>query len=280
VDEFGAQLSFFFNAHNDFLEEVAKFRAARRLWGRIMAQRFKAGNPRACMLRFHTQTAGSTLTAQQPENNVVRVALQALAAVMGGTQSLHTNSMDEALWLPTEKAVRVALRTQQIIAHESGVADTVDPLAGAYLIEELTDTIEKQAGEYIDKIDQMGGPLTAIEENYVQNEIQQAAYRYQQELESGEKGVVGVNIYQNEEEITLDKLTVDPKIEMEARQRLADLRQKRDGQKVNDLMGRLDTMAGGSENLLPLFVEMVENDITLGEICGVLRKKWGEYRPQ
>jgi len=280
VDEFGAQLSFFFNAHNDFLEEVAKFRAARRLWGRIMSQRFKASNPRACMLRFHTQTAGSTLTAQQPENNVVRVALQALAAVMGGTQSLHTNSMDEALWLPTEKAVRVALRTQQIIAHESGVADVVDPLGGAYLIEELTETIEKQAGEYIDKIDQMGGPLTAIEENYIQNEIQQAAYRYQQELESGEKGVVGVNIYQNEEEITLDKLTVDPKIEMEARQRLADLRQKRDGQKVNDLMGRLDTMAGGSENLIPLFVEMVENDITLGEICNVLRKKWGEYRPQ
>jgi methylmalonyl-CoA mutase N-terminal domain/subunit len=280
VDEFGAQLSFFFNAHNDFLEEVAKFRAARRLWGRIMSQRFKASNPRACMLRFHTQTAGSTLTAQQPENNVVRVALQAMAAVLGGTQSLHTNSMDEALWLPTEKAVRVALRTQQIIAHESGVADVVDPLGGAYLIEELTDAIEKQAGEYIDKIDQMGGAQTAIEENYIQNEIQQAAYRYQQELEAGEKSVVGVNIYQNEEEITLDKLTVDLKIELEARQRLAALRQKRDGQKVNDLLGRLDTMAGGSENLIPLFVEMVENDITLGEICNVLRKKWGEYRPQ
>jgi methylmalonyl-CoA mutase N-terminal domain/subunit len=199
---------------------------------------------------------------------------------LGGTQSLHTNSMDEALWLPTEKAVRVALRTQQIIAHESGVADVVDPLGGAYLIEELTDAIEKQAGEYIDKIDQMGGAQTAIEENYIQNEIQQAAYRYQQELEAGEKSVVGVNIYQNEEEITLDKLTVDLKIELEARQRLAALRQKRDGQKVNDLLGRLDTMAGGSENLIPLFVEMVENDITLGEICNVLRKKWGEYRPQ
>ena len=199
VDSFAAQLSFFFNAHNNFLEEIAKFRAARRMWANIMRDRFGATNPRACKLRFHTQTGGSTLTAQQPENNVVRVALQALSAVLGGTQSLHTNSMDEALWLPTEQSVRVALRTQQIIAHESGVADSVDPLAGSYLIEYLTDNIEAQARAYIQKIDQLGGALTAIENGYMQSEIQEAAYHYQQTVERGENTVVGVNAFQVDE---------------------------------------------------------------------------------
>ena len=206
IDEFAGQLSFFFNAHNNFLEEVAKFRAARRLWAKIMRERFKAEKPSSWQLRFHTQTAGSTLTAQQPENNVVRVTVQALSAVLGGTQSLHTNCMDEALWLPTEKAVRVALRTQQIIAHESGVADSVDPLAGSYLIEYLTDEIEKGAQEYITKIDDMGGALQAIEKGFMQNEIQNAAYAAQQAIERKEQIVVGVNQFQVEEEITLERL--------------------------------------------------------------------------
>src|SRR5215510_2599713 len=213
VDDFAPQLSFFFNAHNNFLEEVAKFRAARRLWAKIMRERFKAQKPSSWQLRFHTQTAGSTLTAQQPENNVVRVTVQALSAVLGGTQSLHTNSMDEALWLPTEKAVRVALRTQQIIAYESGVADSVDPLAGSYLIEYLTDEIEKGAQEYLARIDDMGGALKAIEQGYMQNEIQNAAYAAQQAIERGEQVVVGVNQFQVEEEMTLERLKVDPAIE-------------------------------------------------------------------
>jgi methylmalonyl-CoA mutase N-terminal domain/subunit len=279
VDEFASQLSFFFNAHNNFLEEVAKYRAARRLWARIMRERFKATDPKSWMLRFHTQTAGSTLTAQQPENNVVRVTLQALAAVMGGTQSLHTNSKDEALWLPTEKSVRVALRTQQIIANESGVADTADPLGGAYLIEYLTDEIEKRAMAYIDKIDAMGGALPAIEAGYIQNEIQDAAYAYQRSIESGEQVVVGINQYQSEEKVELERLTVNPAIEQDQRQRLAALRQKRDAAKVSELLGQLDIAAHGKENLMPLLVTCVENDITLGEICSCLRKVWGEYQP-
>ena len=213
VDEFAPQLSFFFNAHNNFLEEVAKFRAARRLWAQIMRDRFNAKDPRSWMLRFHTQTAGSTLTAQQPENNVVRVALQALAAVMGGTQSLHTNSMDEALWLPTEKSVRVALRTQQIIATESGVADTIDPLAGSYLIEYLTDEIADQAMAYIRKIDDLGGALAAIENGYMQHEIQEAAYHYQQAVEKKEQVVVGVNAFEVKESLELERVKVDPAIE-------------------------------------------------------------------
>jgi methylmalonyl-CoA mutase N-terminal domain/subunit len=279
VDAFGDQLSFFFNAHNNFLEEVAKFRAARRMWAKIMRERFHATNPRAWMLRFHTQTAGSTLTAQQPENNVVRVALQALAAVMGGTQSLHTNSMDEALWLPTEKAVRVALRTQQVIAHESGVADTIDPLAGSYLVEHLTDEIERKAQEYIQKIDDMGGALAAINAGYIQDEIQNAAYNFQQAVERKEEIVVGVNAFQVEEQIELERLKVDPAIEQEQRARLAVLRARRNAGRTNELLARLESAARGQENLVPLFIECVENDLTLGEICGVLRNVWGEYQP-
>jgi methylmalonyl-CoA mutase, N-terminal domain len=280
VDDFAGQLSFFFNAHNNFLEEVAKFRAARRLWAKIMRERFKAQKPASWQLRFHTQTAGSTLTAQQPENNVVRVTIQALSAVLGGTQSLHTNSMDEALWLPTEKAVRVALRTQQIIAYESGVADSVDPLAGSYLIEHLTDEIEKSAEEYISKIDEMGGALQAIERGYMQNEIQNAAYVAQQAIERKEDIVVGVNQFQVEEEMTLERLKVDPAIEAAARERLRKLREGRDQKSVDGLLAKLNAAAGGTENLMPLFIECVENDITLGEICNTLRAVWGEYVAQ
>ncbi len=279
VDDCAGQLSFFFNAHNNFLEEIAKFRAARRMWAQIMRERFKAQKPGSWMLRFHTQTAGSTLTAQQPENNVVRVALQALAAVMGGTQSLHTNSMDEALWLPTEKSVRVALRTQQIIAYESGVADTIDPLAGSYLVEYLTDEIERRASEYIARIDNMGGVLAAIEVGYIQDEIQNAAYDFQQALERGEEIVVGVNAFQTEGNIELERLRVDPTIESGQRKRLAVLRLQRDPNRVQDLLTRLENAAHGKDNLMPLLISCVEADITLGEICHTLREAWGEYEP-
>ena len=280
VDDFAGQLSFFFNAHNNFLEEVAKFRAARRLWARLMHDRFSARQESSMMLRFHTQTGGSTLTAQQPENNVVRVSLQALAAVLGGTQSLHTNSMDEALWLPTEKSVRVALRTQQIIAHESGVADTIDPLAGSYLIEYLTDEIEQLAMEYIHRIDELGGALKAIEQGYIQGEIQDAAYRTQQAIEKGDQLVVGVNAFQSDEKITLERLIVDPTIEESQRAHLNDLRDKRDADKVSLLLSQLENTASKSdENLMPLFIECVENGVTLGEICSVLRRVFGEYHP-
>ncbi len=278
VDDFADQISFFFNAHNNFLEEVAKFRAARRLWAKIMCERFGARNPKSWLLRFHTQTGGSTLTAQQPENNIVRVALQALAAVMGGTQSLHTNSMDEALALPTENAVRIALRTQQIIAHESGVADSVDPLGGAYLIEHLTDEIERGAAAYIQKIDDMGGALAAIQNGYIQGEIQDAAYRALQAIEAGEEIVVGINAFEIEEKLTLEKLKVDPAIEHTQRAKLAALRACRDPARVTELRAQLETTARTSENLLPLFVECVENDLTLGEICHTLRGVWGEYQ--
>lgn len=277
VDRFADQLSFFFAAHSNFLEEVAKFRAARRLWARIMRERFHARDPKSWMLRFHTQTGGSTLTAQQPENNVVRVAIQALAAVLGGTQSLHTNSMDEALWLPTEKSVRVALRTQQIIAQESGVADSIDPLAGSYVIEYLTNEITERAMSYIEKIDALGGALAAIEKGYIQSEIQEAAYRYQKSVENKEQIIVGVNAYQVEESLELEALTVNPAIEQQQRQRLVELRQNRDTARVNELLSQLDTVARSRENLMPLFITCVENDLTLGEICGVLRNVWGEY---
>ncbi|MBX3045817.1 MAG: methylmalonyl-CoA mutase [Anaerolineales bacterium] len=279
IDDFAGQLSFFFNAHNHFLEEVAKFRAARRLWARIMKERFGAQNPSSWKLRFHTQTAGSTLTAQQPQNNVARVTVQALAAVLGGTQSLHTNSLDEALWLPTESAVRVALRTQQIIAHESKAGDTVDPLGGSYAIEYLTDQIEAEAQKYLDRIEEMGGALAAIEQGFVQNEIQNAAYAFQQALENGEEIVVGVNAFQTEEDVQPERLEVDPSLEAAARQRLAALRQRRDNVRVQELLGHLETAAKGSDNLLPLFIESVENNITLGEICNHLRRIWGEYQP-
>jgi methylmalonyl-CoA mutase, N-terminal domain len=279
IDEFAPQLSFFFNSHNNFLEEVSKFRAARRLWAEIMRDQFGAKDARSMMLRFHTQTAGSTLTAQQPENNVVRVSLQALAAVLGGTQSLHTNSMDEALWLPTEKSVRVALRTQQIIAYESGVADTVDPLAGSYVIEHLTDEIVKGAKEYLARINEMGGALAAIENGYIQSEIQEAAYQYQQAIDKGEQVVVGVNKFQVAEKLELERLAVDPAIEEAQKQRLASLRQRRDAGRVNELLAVLETAARGSDNLMPIFITCVENNITLGEICNLLRKVWGEYQP-
>lgn len=279
VDDFAPQLSFFFNAHNQFLEEIAKFRAARKLWAQIMKERFGAKNPRSWQLKFHTQTGGSTLTAQQPENNIVRVALQALAAVMGGTQSLHTNSMDEALALPTQKAVQVALRTQQIIAYETGVADTVDPLAGSYAIENLTDEIVRRAQDYINKIDEMGGALAAIENGFINNEIQDAAYAYQQAVESGEQIIVGMNQFAVKEETQPDLLRVDPKIEIGQREKLADLRARRDNAKVAELRGQLETAARGKDNLMPLFVTCVENDVTLGEICHTLRGVYGEYRP-
>jgi methylmalonyl-CoA mutase N-terminal domain/subunit len=277
VDGFASQLSFFFNAHNNFLEEIAKYRAARRMWARIMRERFGAKDPKSWQLRFHTQTAGSTLTAQQPDNNVVRVTLQALAAVMGGTQSLHTNSRDEALWLPTEKSVRVALRTQQIIAYESGVADTVDPLAGSYVVEYLTDEIEQRANDYLAKIDSMGGALAAIEAGYMQNEIQEAAYQYQRALENKEATLVGVNAFQVEEKLDMERLKVDPAIEQNQRARLAEVRQSRDAARVSELLGQLETAARGNENLMPLFIECVSHMITLGEITGVLRTVWGEY---
>jgi methylmalonyl-CoA mutase N-terminal domain/subunit len=244
-----------------------------------MRERFGARKPASWSLRFHTQTGGSTLTAQQTEYYVVRVALQALAAVLGGTQSLHTNSMDEALWLPTEKSVRVALRTQQIIAHESGVADTIDPLAGSYLIEYLTDEIERRAREYIQKIDELGGALAAIEQGYIQVEIQEAAYRFQQAVERGEEIVVGVNAFQVDQKVDLEPLRVDPAIEAAQCERLAALRAHRDPGRVGELLGRLESAARGSENLMPLFISAVESSVTLGEICRVLRSVWGEYQP-
>ncbi|MGD2205472.1 MAG: methylmalonyl-CoA mutase family protein [Anaerolineae bacterium] len=278
VDDFAPRLSFFFNAHNNLLEEVAKFRAARRLWARIMRERFGAQNPRSWRLRFHTQTAGSMLTAQQPENNVVRVTLQALAAVLGGTQSLHTNSRDEALSLPTEQSVQIALRTQQIIAHESGVADSVDPLAGSYLIEEWTDKIEQQARDYIDKIDALGGALKAIEQGYVQREIQESAYRWQLAVDQGDKVIVGINRYEVEEELELDLLRVDPAVGERQAARLQALRARRDAETVSAALSRLEQSARGDENLLPLILNAVEAYATLGEICGVMRRVFGEYQ--
>jgi methylmalonyl-CoA mutase N-terminal domain/subunit len=279
VDEFASQLSFFFNAHNNFFEEIAKFRAARRLWARIMKERFGAADEKSWMLRFHTQTAGSTLTAQQPENNVIRVTLQALAAVLGGTQSLHTNSMDEALWLPTEKSVRVALRTQQIIAHESGVADSVDPVAGSYLIEQLTNAIEKEATAYIQRIDEMGGVLQSIDGGYIQNEIQNASYTYQKEVEAKKQIIIGVNEYQVEEKQDLERLKMDSSIEAHQIEKLKNFKNSRDAAKVSELLTVLEKSARTDENLMPVFITCVENGITLGEITGVLKSIWGEYQP-
>ena len=278
VDEFAPRISFFFNAHNNLLEEIAKFRAARRLWARIMRERFGARDPRSLMLRFHTQTAGSSLTAQQPEVNVVRTTIQALAAVLGGTQSLHTNAMDEALALPSEHAARVALRTQQVIANESGVADTVDPLAGSYAIEQLTDEIETRATEYLEKIDAMGGMLRAIELGYVQREIQESAYRYQRAIETRDAIVVGVNRYQVEEESHVSILRVDPAVEQAQVERLRALRDRRDSRAVETTLARLEEGARGTENLLPRILECVEAYATVGEISNRLRGVWGEYR--
>jgi methylmalonyl-CoA mutase N-terminal domain/subunit len=279
VDRIAGQLSFFFNAHNHFLEEIAKYRAARRLWARTMRERFGAREDRSQKMRFHAQTAGSTLTAQQPENNVVRVAVQALAAVMGGAQSLHTNSMDEALWLPTEKAVRVALRTQQIIAHESKAGDSADPLGGSYLIEYLTNEIEARAQTYIDEIETRGGALAAIESGYIQGEIHNAAYEFQQALESNEEIVVGMNAYTADEPLDIERLEMDPALEQSQCEKLAALRARRDQPRVDELLDQLETAATGTQNLMPLFIECVDNSVTLGEICGRLRQLWGEYRP-
>jgi len=278
VDDFAPRLSFFFNAHNNLLEEVAKFRAARRLWARIMRERFQAQDPKSWMLRFHTQTAGSMLTAQQPENNVVRVTLQALAAVLGGTQSLHTNSRDEALSLPTEESVQIALRTQQIIAHESGVADSIDPLAGSYLIESWTDQIEQHAAAYIEKIDAMGGALKAIEKGYMQREIQESAYRWQVAVDACDKIVVGVNQYRVEEKPELNLLRVDPGVGARQAARLRALRARRDNELVSIKLSRLREAAQSNDNLMPLILSAVESYATLGEICAVLRQVFGEYQ--
>src|SRR3984893_6239948 len=277
VDEFAPQLSFFFNAHSDLLEEIAKFRAARRLWAKIMRERFAAKDPRSLLLRFHAQTAGSSLTAQQPENNIVRVAIQALAAVLGGCQSLHTNSMDEALALPTEDAALIALRTQQIIANETGVANTIDPVAGSYAIERLTNEIESGAMAYIEKIDVLGGMLRAIESGFVQTEIQKAAYEYQRAVETKEQVVVGVNDFIAEEERAIPTLRIDPQIEREQIQRLQALRAKRDGNKTKEAIGDLERRAATNENLLPAILQAVEAYATVGEISDALRRTFGEY---
>lgn len=279
VDGFASQLSFFFACHNQFFEEIAKFRAARRLWARIMRDHFQAKDPRSLMMRFHTQTGGSTLTAQQPENNIVRTTIQALASVLGGTQSLHTNSMDEALWLPTEKSVRIALRTQQIIANESGVADSIDPMGGSYLVEYLTDEIEKRADEYIQKISAQGGALEAIKNGYQQREIQESAYQYQKAVENKQQIIVGLNAYTTDETLEMERLTVDPTIEAEQQRDLAQIKKERDGEAVSALLSKLETEARGSQNLMPLLITCVEKNVTLGEICGALRHVWGEYQP-
>ena len=279
VDEFAPRLSFFFNAHLDFLEEISKFRAARRLWAKIMRERFKAKDPRSMMMRFHTQTAGCTLTAQQAKNNIVRVAFQALAAVLGGTQSLHTNSMDEAFCLPSEEAVQIALRTQQLIGYESGVTDTVDPLGGSYFVEALTEEIFERAQNYIDKIDKLGGAPAAIEKGFIQREIQDSAYRYQREIEKEERVVVGVNKFQIEEKPPKDLLRVDPGVRISQMEGLEKLKSERDNSKVKGVLGDLKKAAQGKDNLMPVILEAVKAYATLGEICDELRGVFGEYQP-
>ncbi len=280
VDAFAPRLSFFFNSHSNFLEEIAKFRAARRLYAKIMRDRFGAQNPRSMMLRFHVQTAGSTLTAQQPDVNVVRVSMQALAAVLGGAQSLHTNGKDEALGLPTEEAARLALRTQQIIAHETGVTNTADPVGGSYYIEKLTDEIERGAQEYIDRIDAMGGTLAAIERGFIQAEIQNAAYAYQQAVERGDAVVVGVNKFQQDEKEQPATFRLDPALEAQQVSRLRELRASRDGQAVENRLGGLEAAARGSENLMPHILACAEAYATVGEISDRLRAVFGEYKEQ
>jgi methylmalonyl-CoA mutase N-terminal domain/subunit len=277
VNVFGKNLSFFFNAHNNFLEEIAKFRAARRIWAKIMKERFNATNERAMKLKFHTQTAGSTLTAQQPMNNIVRVTLQALAAVMGGTQSLHTNSYDEALGLPTEESATIALRTQQIIAYESGVTDTIDPFAGSYAVEALTDEIEKKAWEYIEKIDEMGGMVKAIENGYVQKEILNTAYDTQLKIENKKDVIIGVNKFSTKEENPREVLKLDPTVEEKQKDKLKKLREKRDNKKVENALKSLKKAANSNENLMEYIIEAVQSYATLGEITNVLRDVYGEY---
>ena len=279
VDAFAPRLAFFFDSHNNLLEEVAKFRAARRMWSKIMRERFAARDPRSWMLRFHTQTAGVTLQAQQIDNNVVRVTVQALAAILGGTQSLHTNAKDEALALPTAETAQLALRSQQVLAYESGVADVVDPLAGSYYVEWLTDEVERRAWSYLERIDERGGALAAVEDGFIQSEIQDAAYEYQKQVERQERIIVGVNRFQTEApEAPADILTVDPSVRQRQCERLRALRERRDSERVNALLQRLETAARGDQNVLPLIVEAVESYCTLGEISDAFRRVWGEAR--
>jgi methylmalonyl-CoA mutase N-terminal domain/subunit len=279
VDDFAPRLSFFFNSHVDFFEEIAKFRAARRIWARHMKERYGAEDPRSWMLRFHTQTAGCSLTAQQPENNIVRTAFQAMSAVLGGTQSLHTNSMDETLALPTERAAGIALRTQQLIAHETGAANVIDPLAGSYFIEALTNKMEERAEAYFKRIDELGGVLAAIDIGFFQREIADAAYRYQREIEKGERVVVGVNFFQNPEgELSMDLLQIDPAVEKKQRESLARLRAARNAADVERTLGALKHAAEGSDNLMPLIIDCSRANCTEGEIIGTLKEVFGEYR--
>jgi len=278
VDEFSPRLSFFFNSHNNLLEEVAKFRAARRLWAKIMRERFGAKDPKSWQLKFHTQTAGCTLTAQQPDNNIVRVAIQTLAAVLGGTQSLHTNSRDEALALPTEQSVMIALRTQQIVANESGAADSVDPLAGSYYVESLTDTIEKEAAKLIARIDDLGGAPAAIDKGFIQQEIMDAAYKYQKDIEDGKKIIVGLNKYHVKEDPPKGLLRVDPAVEEMQKQSVAALREKRDNALVKETLDKLGAACRSDENVMPRILAAVKAYATLGEICNVMRDVFGEYK--
>ncbi len=278
IDIFAPRLSFFFNAHNDLFEEVAKFRAARRLWAKIMKERFGAKDPRSMMLRFHTQTAGCTLTAQQPDNNIVRVAIQALAAVLGGTQSLHTNSRDEALSLPSQKSVRIALRTQQILAYESGTAETIDPMAGSYYLEKLTSEIEMRVNDYIDQIDGLGGAPRAIERGFIQREIQNSAYKYQKDIEEKKRIIVGVNEFQSEEEPMKDLLRVNPEIEKKQVEKLTLLKNKRNEAEVRENLLMLKDKASSDQNVMPAIIKCVKSYASLGEICDQLRGVFGEYK--
>jgi methylmalonyl-CoA mutase N-terminal domain/subunit len=279
VDEFAPRLSFFFNAHLDFFEEIAKYRAARRIWARELRDRYGAKNPRSWLMRFHTQTAGVSLTAQQPEVNIVRTALEALAAVLGGTQSLHTNSFDEALALPTEDAVRIALRTQQVIAHETGVVNTIDPLGGSYYLEDLTNRLEREAYEYFDRIEKLGGVIPAIKDNFQQREIAEASFRYQAEVEAKQRIIVGVNRYELEDESQIEILRIDPALEEQQIGRVQALRARRDSGAVEAVLGRLKEAAAREDvNLMPLLVEASRDYVTLGEMCDALREVWGVWR--
>jgi methylmalonyl-CoA mutase N-terminal domain/subunit len=280
VDEFAPRLSFFFNAHLNFFEEIAKFRAARRLWAKIMRERFGAKEPKSWMLRFHTQTAGSSLTAQQPDVNIMRVAFQALSAVLGGTQSLHTNSRDEALALPSQQSVLIALRTQQVIGYEIGVTDTVDPLGGSFYLEALTDRIEKEAADYIAKIDELGGAVAAIEQGFMQREIQQSAYAYQRQIESAERVVIGVNKFLQDAEMPKDLLKVNPAVADNQTEKLKVLQNTRDQRQVADALRNLRKVAQTSQNIMPALIAAVKVYATLGEICDILREVFGEYRQQ
>ncbi|MDD3803167.1 MAG: methylmalonyl-CoA mutase family protein [bacterium] len=277
IDAIGPRLSFFFNAHNNFFEEIAKFRAARRIWAHIMKERFKAKEEKSMMLRFHTQTAGSMLTAQQPQNNIVRVALQALSAVLGGTQSLHTNSYDEALALPTEDSVRIALRTQQIIAFETGICDVSDPLGGSYYIENLTDEIEKKTKEYLDKIDNLGGAVKCVETGYFKNEIHSAAYQYQKDVESGKSVVVGLNKFTINENVKPSLMKIDSSVEKKRVDKLSSIRSSRDNKKADEILKRIASACSTDENLFPLVLEAVEADVTMGEIIKIMKSKWGVF---